>query len=113
MLQGPVWAPRSAPIGGETTDTGPMRDGRIREVHDSLNRSNHGISSLEPGVEAVPMVEPTPVFPRQEASNRINDNYSMFPTKLTPSNQRLNSVVQETSQDLTFLLKFANKMYLV
>ena len=64
---------------------------------------NHGVSFLDPGVEAEAMVELTPVFPRQEASNHINDNYSVVPTNLTPRSQGLNSVFQETPQDLTLL----------
>ena len=99
LLQGPVRAPRSPPIGVVISDTNLMISVSIREVPNNLSKSNsHGDSflGLVIGVEA--RVEVTLVFPSLEASKHINDNYSVLPTCLSHSFPGLELVMRQSHQ---------------
>ena len=81
-----------------------MINAKTREALISRIRNiSHGDSFLDQGIEAEAVVEVTLVFPRQEASNHINDNYSIVPTQLVCS-QKLGLVVRQSplDQNLTF-----------
>ena len=77
-----------------------MKGETLIEVLDKLNRiNNHGVSFLGIDPEDVAVVEhQTLIFPSQEASNLINDNYSVFPTRLNLSRQTLDSIVKKVNQ---------------
>ena len=106
LLQGPVRAPPSAEMGGETSGIGPMKRKMVRGALNQLNRnSNHGDSFPGIEVEAVHVVEQALVFPRHAVSSPINDNYSGFPTKLNLSHQRLGLIVKDTQEQT---LRFQN-----
>ena len=86
VAQGPL----SAPIGEVTSDINLMKGEIIRGILDHLSRINSSGDNF-PGIEVedMHMVEQTLVFPRHVASSLINDNYSVSPTKLNLSSQRL------------------------
>ena len=61
-----------------------------REVPNNLSKnSSHGDSFLGLGIGVEAGVEVTLIFPSQEASKHINDNYSVVPTRLNHSFQGL------------------------
>ena len=100
LLQGPVRAPRSTPLGEAILDISLMISVAIREVPNNLNTSNsHGDSllGLQIGVEAE--VEVTLVFLSLEASKHINDNYSVPPPLVSHSCPGLALVKKQSHQE--------------
>ena len=90
LLQGPVRAPRSAPVGEGIIDSSRMKGGTLTKVPAILIKViNHGASSL--GTETL-------VFLRPEETSLINDNYCPNPTQLKTPLVRLDNKLNSVNQ---------------
>ena len=101
LLQGPVWAPRSAPAGEEILDTDLMRRENPIKVPVSLTRvNNHGVNSLEIGRGQGHGRGSNP----HQTTNHINDNYCSVPTQLSPELSRSDHKLSQLNQTVHYLV---------
>ena len=87
LLQGPVWASSSAPVGGEIIDSSRMKRENLTKVPATLIKvSSHDVNFLGTGTEVgVVAGGPTLLFLRPEETSLINDNYCSVPIQLNQS----------------------------
>ena len=111
LFQGPVRAPRSAPVGEGIIDSSCMKGGTLTKVPAILIKViNHGVSSLGTETEVEVVAEgPTLVFLRPKETSLINDNYCPNPTQLKTPLVRLDNKLNCESDSQLFISETKSK----